>query len=278
MEFVWNESEAEQIRAEMEKEMRETVTFLRETAQQFIQEANDLKKEADALKAQAQALAALPPIMKTITITDSRRNSNGEYMDYTRTMRVVDDEAMAARQAQIEAILKSAEILEANASQLEISVNQLNEAANELDAMITSTNELFRSMFTQTRSLDNFCAAQMLETQKQIQAYTTRMQGIMDSFDIMFSSVSGGISSQSDGSLLLAHLLSGGTMGSFIDFNRLTSIMVNPNNMLPSPNSVSHMLGADIYAILRIHTQKRRNNVAKCEIISIFSADSVEIS
>ena len=140
MDFVWNEIQAEDIRSQSATAMQGTVDDMRDTAQGFTEEAN-------ALAAEAAALEAAPPIMKTITVTGRRRNSDGESEEYTRTEQVVDTAAMNARRAQIDALKRQAAEKTRLAGELSRAAEALNTAADILEGKIETTNELFRQLF-----------------------------------------------------------------------------------------------------------------------------------
>jgi len=173
--FIWNESQAEQIRSQTEATMNAQLTEMREAIERLEDAANTLEAEADALE-------DAPDIMKEIQVQSTRQNSDGKQEVYTTTQWVVDQAAMAQRREQIRAMRDQVK-------ELRQSATAMSDAADELEQAIANSNALFERFFELSRRTDSLAAVQMLRIQSNIRAYTARMQGIRDSFDIMFSSM-----------------------------------------------------------------------------------------
>ena len=189
MEFVWNKIQAEDIREQSAAAMQGSTDYMKDQAAAFKQEAIDLQAEAAALQEAAADILATLPIYKTINVTGTKTLSDGSREEYSQTKTVVDEAATDAKQAQAEALMAEADEKNDRADELNQAAKALNAAANILNQKIATTNELFKKLFDMIMKADETYAAKMLDIKIQIAMYQTMMQGIRDSFTIMFNSV-----------------------------------------------------------------------------------------
>ena len=196
MEFVWNEIQAEDIRQQSAAAMQGQVQDMQTQAADFTQEAAYLQEEADALQAAADELRNAPPIMKTITVTSTRRDSDGNSYEYSETRTVTDHVAMAARQRQIDDMMQQIERLKDRIADLHTAAEILNTAAGILSDSIYSTNALFEEMFRMAQYTDGRYAARIQFIKSKIEAFVDKMDGLRNSFDIFTGITDWGILQQ----------------------------------------------------------------------------------
>jgi len=168
MDFVWNETLGEQVRDRSQRALEGQVEETRRTADIFEQQANQHE-------ARAAQLSASLPIMRSVTRSRTRTDSNGDDYTYFYTVQVVDESATAARRAEIQRMLTQA-------AEVRKAAEALRRAADELEAAMARVDQLFRELFEETRNIDAYSAARMLEIKEEIAAYINQMEAIRDSF------------------------------------------------------------------------------------------------
>ena len=188
MEFVWNEIQAEDIRTQSAAAMQGTTDDMQRQAQDFLEQVTAIEAQIADIEARIAEINALPPIMKTKTVTGERRSSSGELIEYTRTIRVVDEDAMAARQAQIEAMQRQIDAARKIIEKLRQAAEKLNAAAEELSRKIEATNALFLRMFNYAKETDAKFAEKLRGVKADIATYINKMEALRESFITKFTS------------------------------------------------------------------------------------------
>ena len=174
MDFVWNASQAEEVRARSEQALIRQAQELRDAEARFIRRAVELES-------QANQLAALPTPMRTVTRTVV--NANGTTS--SRSQRVVDTAALQRRMEQI------AE-LRAQAAEIRRVAGNFAQAAGAIDSGIAASNRLFFDMHTQARQIDQMYSQRIRAAGNDMEAYIRKMEELRDSIGGTFTGVSDG--------------------------------------------------------------------------------------
>ena len=182
IEFIWNETLADQVRAETQRAMDGQAEDIRNTAEQFDREADRQEEQADRLEEQAERREATLPIMTTVERTRTSTNSEGVTTTRTVSVRVIDMAATADARASIQAMREEAREMRQQAEEVRRAAEELRRVADELDAFAKKTDELFRELFELTLLADMTYAAKMLAIKEQIAAYINKMMALRDSF------------------------------------------------------------------------------------------------
>jgi len=166
MDFVWNEVQAEQIRAENARALQQQAEALDQAAGRFNHRANELEQQADTIEAGL-------PIMKTIETTHYYTDEDGYESTYTTTEQVVNQSATSEAESQIRE-------LRAQAQELRCVANEFVRAAAELRDAIRESNRLFEQMRAEAQETDRRHTHKLRGTIQDIHAYTRRMEEMRD--------------------------------------------------------------------------------------------------
>ena len=168
IEFVWNETLAEQIQYETKRAMRSQTDEIRRTAEQF-------KSEADRHKERADQLRDRLPIMKIEQRTGTRTNRDGYIETYIYRERVED--LVASRELEEEA-----REMEEQAEEVLRAAEELIRAADELERLMEEAEALVRKLFELVQRADMSYAGKIMAIKEQIAAFINKMNAIRDSF------------------------------------------------------------------------------------------------
>ncbi|MCL2839648.1 MAG: hypothetical protein FWE05_02655 [Defluviitaleaceae bacterium] len=174
IEFVWNEGQAEEVRARSEAALRDQANELTDSSVRF-------RRRADELIAEAERIEARLPIQKAIShiVWREYRDVEGNEQSYedTQTEWVTDHPATSEARAQ-------AQELREQARELRRVALEFVRTANQLQDEITTTNHKFRQMHQEALEVDTRYATLFNELKSYIGAFTHRMQSVIDSFSI----------------------------------------------------------------------------------------------
>jgi len=210
MDFIWNESQAEQIRAQTEAAMKEQVSEMRDAAQRFETQAANLETAASELQSTL-------PIYKTIEETEERIDSQGNTTTVTRPRRVVNVTETQKAEKQIEALRQEAQKLRESAA-------EMNAQADELEQAIHKTNALFNKFFELSQNADATAAFKMLGVKAAIAAQKNKMQGIKDSFQTTFTTAINNLATFANNMAMSALQNPGGVAGEIAGFALMTAL------------------------------------------------------
>ena len=171
MDFIWNESQAEQTRAESERAMQSQMDSMMEAA-------DSMEESADAQEAAKEALSDSLPVMITRSEERSGTDSDGDSYTYTYTWEELDGSATASVQAQVQAMT-------AQIAQMRAAASAMRSAASELGRMIGVSNTIFHNMFNESRTIDARAAAALTAVLGEIGRFTQKTQALLDSFSGM---------------------------------------------------------------------------------------------
>jgi len=185
MDFIWNETLGEQIRAESERTMQMQLSDIRNAVDAFNAAADATDAAADAKDAAADAAdasadAALASAASISASSDDSPDGSGSAGRAAAAAEAAA--AAAAARAQAAAMRAEATAMRAQAAEVRAAAAAMSRAANALESAIGATNVLFRRLFEETQNIDANSAARMMEIKTDIASYLNMMQGIRDSF------------------------------------------------------------------------------------------------
>ena len=167
MDFVWNRSQAEGVRADFERALTRQAENMRATAAEYREIAAGREKEAlaqDKVATSAMMLQAVP---------GGRRNSP------SMTELVPDTAARSLAGSRAAAYREQAAALRASADRLDTAIRNLATA-------IKSSNELFKRLQHEAESADKLHAGQLEQKMHEIESLIRRMEAIRDGINSSF--------------------------------------------------------------------------------------------
>jgi len=177
--LVWNDNVAENFR-------QDAVAAMQGTTYDMIRVAEDFIREAAQKDERANQLARQMPVMRWVERLIPNDGTNDEFSQQTEWVQVVDTNATARRQAEIDLLREKAESLRDIAEQMK-------EVAEELKRMIASTNALFYELHEHKTSTDNRYAGNLDELMWMIEDYIRRIGELRDSFGNNFTTAADGV-------------------------------------------------------------------------------------
>ena len=145
MDFVWNETIGEQIRAATDRALKGQVEDMREAAGRFTQQANLRERQAASRQASLSQIAS-------------------------QTGREAERAAIAQIREEVDQLRKAA--------------GQLNDGADRLESKASSVNRLYIEMHRKAQYEDGRYASEIASIKRQISEYTARMRSITESINL----------------------------------------------------------------------------------------------
>jgi len=176
--FVWNDNIAENFRQNAIAAMQGTTCDMIEVAEKFIIEATEKEERANQLQRQM-------PVMRWVERLIPNDGTNDEHSQQTEWVQVVDTNATARRQAEIDLLREKAKGLREGAK-------KLNWVAEELKRKIASLNAMFNQMHENKNNTENFYTNEARELHAMIEDYIRRMGELRDSFGNKFTTAADG--------------------------------------------------------------------------------------
>ncbi|MCL2841739.1 MAG: hypothetical protein FWE05_13345 [Defluviitaleaceae bacterium] len=170
--IVWNDSQAENVRAKSEAALLAQANELRSSSNRFTTWAEELDEQAARIEAR---LPIMKDIIQTRDVTYWDCDGNERWTTDTYTIQVMDFIATGEARAQ-------ARELREQANELRRVAFIFVRAARDLQRAISTTNETFRQMHQEALDADRRASIRMDEIKYGIDSFTHRLQQLRDSF------------------------------------------------------------------------------------------------
>ena len=166
IDFVWNETLADQVISETTRAMYGQADDIRRSAEQFIRQAEQHEQRASQLE------SSLPKWMYI-----ERETASGD----TETTRVIDTVATRAAEREVAEMRRQAQ-------EVRRAAETLMQAADQLDRETRGLVNLIQQLQQEMQNLDGGCAIRIQAILDEIEAYTRRMEALRDSFGVSINS------------------------------------------------------------------------------------------